>query len=114
MKKVLTLVLALGLAMPFLAACAHDEDHANVALCGSCGQMKGSDVCCAEGATACEGCKLAKGSPGCCKMAKGEDAALCTGCGHIKGAEACCTEGAERCGCGMIKGSPGCCKMPKK
>ena len=85
---------------------------AEIALCGGCGHIKGSDACCAEDAAVCDGCGLAKGSPGCCNMTKGEDVALCTGCGHIKGSEACCAEGAVICEkCGMAAGSPGCCKI---
>jgi len=45
--------------------CASKED---VVLCGGCGQIKGSDVCCVEGAEKCADCGLAKGSPGCCKI----------------------------------------------
>ena len=39
---------------------------AGVTLCGLCGQVKGSDVCCAADAVKCEKCGLVKGSPGCC------------------------------------------------
>jgi hypothetical protein len=81
------------------------------ALCGGCGQIKGSDVCCKEGVAKCTGCELTKGSPGCCKITKGKDAALCGGCGQIKGSDVCCKEGAEKCTkCNLVKGSPGCCK----
>ena len=33
-------------------------------LCGGCGQIKGSDVCCAEDAKVCDKCGLVAGSPG--------------------------------------------------
>ncbi|MBI3987092.1 MAG: hypothetical protein HY343_09240 [Lentisphaerae bacterium] len=42
-------------------------------LCDKCGQVKGSELDCKEGAEKCPGCKLAKDSPGCmlhcCKKA---------------------------------------------
>ncbi len=123
MKKALILVLALGLAMPFLGGCGQGEDQSAVekesqatpALCGNCGQLKGSDSCCQDGAETCSGCQLAKGSPGCCKITKGEDVALCSGCGQIKGSDVCCADTAEKCDkCDLAKGSPGCCKIAKK
>ncbi len=81
-------------------------------LCGGCGQIKGSQDCCAEGAETCAKCGLAKGAPGCCKIEKGTNTELCTKCGQIKGADDCCAEGAETCAkCGLAKGSPGCCKI---
>ncbi len=87
-------------------------DTAAVFLCGDCGQIKGSDVCCAEGAETCEKCGLAKGAPGCCKIEKGTNTELCTKCGQIKGSDVCCAEGAETCAkCDLAKGSPGCCKI---
>ena len=39
--------------------------EASAALCSKCGEVAGSDKCCAEGAEACAGCGLHKGSPGC-------------------------------------------------
>ena len=117
---VLSIVLGLVAALAFTPGCASDDSAAvapgamaTVTLCGGCGQIKGTDSCCAAGASTCVGCGLAKGSPGCCNMAKGQSATLCNGCGQIKGSDACCDDSATRCGCGMIKGSPGCCKMPK-
>ena len=81
-------------------------------LCGGCGQIKGSDACCAAGAKKCDKCGLTKGSPGCCKIEKGTDVELCTKCGQIEGADACCAAGAKKCAkCGLAKGSPGCCKI---
>lgn len=83
-----------------------------LALCGMCGQIKGSEACCAEEAVLCEKCGLVEGSPGCCLIEKGEDVALCTDCGQIKGSEACCDPNAEKCEeCGLAKGSPGCCAI---
>jgi len=95
------------------------ENLTNVAyesatLCGKCGEMKGSETCCAEGAEVCSECDLHKGSTGCCKMKAGDDATLCGSCGEIKGTEACCAEGAETCSkCSLHKGAPGCCKLEK-
>ena len=60
----------------------------DVMLCGSCGQVKGAETCCAEGAADCMTCGLDKGSPGCCKMEKGEDVTLCNGCGSAAGSDA--------------------------
>ncbi len=78
-------------------------------LCGNCGQVKGSDACCAEGATLCDACTLVKGAPGCCAMEAGTDVVLCSACGQVKGSETCCAEGAEMCPqCDLVKGSPGC------
>ncbi len=83
-----------------------------VFLCGGCGQIKGSDTCCAEGAEKCDKCELAKGSPGCCVIASGDDVKLCKDCGQVAGGDACCDESAEKCGeCGLAEGSPGCCKL---
>lgn len=126
--KTKRLVLVLAMAMVgviFLAGgCKKTEPgggggiakaQAAVALCLKCGQIKGSDVCCKEGAVTCDKCGLAKDSPGCCKIAKdAESAAICTKCGQIKGSDVCCKEGAATCDkCGLAKGSPGCCILPK-
>ncbi len=87
-------------------------ETAAVFFCGGCGQIKGSDACCAAGAATCSKCGLAKGSPGCCKIKKGTDVQLCTKCGQIKGSDTCCAADAEKCAkCGLAKGSPGCCKI---
>ncbi len=81
-------------------------------LCGACGQIKGSDTCCAADAATCAKCGLAKGSPGCCRIEKGTDVELCTGCGQIKGSDTCCAADAATCAkCGLAKGSPGCCRI---
>ena len=67
-KIVLPLVLIMVTGM-ILVGCDKAPTPTPTAktLCGGCGQIKGSDVCCKEGAEKCDGCKLAKGSPGCCK-----------------------------------------------
>ncbi len=84
--------------------------------CGSCGQAKGSEACCAEGAEKCGECALAKGSPLCCKVPAelaGKD--FCGKCGQAAGSEDCCKEGAEMCvDCGLAKGAPLCCKLTEK
>ncbi|MHC4250820.1 MAG: hypothetical protein ACYS9X_16970 [Planctomycetota bacterium] len=88
-----------------------------VLLCAKCGQIKGSDECCKEGAARCPKCGLAKGSPGCCRLGEAKaDVTLCTSCGEVKGSEKCCKADAEKCGmCGLNKGSPGCCRIkPEK
>ena len=83
-------------------------------LCGNCGQLKGTETCCAEGAEVCSKCSLHKGAPGCCKMEKGANVTLCGACGEIKGGAACCAEGAEACAkCKLNKGAPGCCKLER-
>ncbi len=72
----LTLALAcLGLAPAGCqsssgTAAEADVSPGAVGLCTGCGQVKGSDACCREGAAQCPGCGLAKGSPGCCKIQK--------------------------------------------
>lgn len=88
------------------------------AICGKCGEIKGSDKCCKPDATRCDACGLTKGSPGCCKDLKpkpGEtDVYLCPKCGEVLGSEKCCDPDAARCDkCGLAKGSPGCCNLPK-
>lgn len=117
MKTTLLLLVTLITLSFSFASCGSPEttdsvaDGSTLTLCGDCGQIKGGDACCAEGAEACGGCELTKGAPGCCKMEKGVDAPLCGDCGQIKGAEACCAADAEKCsGCEKAKGSPGCCK----
>jgi hypothetical protein len=86
-----------------------------LALCTSCGQFKGTAVCCQADQTLCAACGLAKGSPGCCRIEKdsAEPVAVCLACGHIKGDALCCRPGQLRCeSCGLVKGSAGCCKIP--
>ncbi len=87
---------------------------ATVTLCGKCGQIKGSELCCKEGAVLCDKCQLVKGAPGCCAIKKGEDVVLCASCGQIKGSDVCCKADVANCEkCGLAKGSPGCCKIKK-
>ncbi len=93
----------------------HGEGEEHAVLCGGCGQAKGSDECCAEGAEKCSECELHKGSPLCCvkipEDMKGKD--FCK-CGWSKGHENCCAEDVESCGdCGKQKGSPLCCQIKK-
>lgn len=55
------------------------------ALCGKCGQVAGSELCCKEGAAACPKCGMHAGSPGCmacCKAMKSGDKAA--GCEMMK------------------------------
>jgi hypothetical protein len=114
---------ALALAMVFSSGCgesptsgtpATQANYKSAPLCNGCGQIKGTAVCCAEGAEACAGCKLHKGAPGCCKIEDGVQLIVCGGCGEIKGTEVCCAEGCEACtACGLHKGSPGCCNLEK-
>ena len=86
----------------------------DVTLCAKCGQVKGSDTCCAPDAQKCTGCGLAKGSTACCQgvdFSKG-DVTLCAKCGETKGSDKCCKPDAEKCPkCGLAKGSVGCCKI---
>ena len=39
-------------------------------LCGKCGHMEGTEICCKKDTQKCEKCGLAEGSPLCCKLAK--------------------------------------------
>ena len=43
---------------------------ASVQLCTDCGQIKGKELSCNHDQVKCEGCSLAEGSPGCCKLPK--------------------------------------------
>ena len=54
----------------------HAHDAAEKATCGKCGEVKGSDTCCAEDAKKCDACGLNAGSPGCkakCSVEKTEE-----------------------------------------
>jgi len=87
-------------------------------VCPKCGEIKGSEKCCAPDAKKCGVCKLNKGSPACCKglkPAKGEkDIILCGKCGEVKGTDKCCRADAPKCAkCGPNKGAPACCKLKK-
>ena len=88
-------------------------DGKSLKICGDCGELKGSEKCCAPDAEKCSKCGLNKGAPGCCKIEKGAtDAKLCGHCGEIKGSDKCCVAEAEKCPkCGLNKGAPGCCKI---
>ncbi|MBP88640.1 MAG: hypothetical protein CMJ64_18320 [Planctomycetaceae bacterium] len=44
------------------------DDLTATALCGSCGEIAGSENCCKEGAAKCKKCGLHKGAPACCKL----------------------------------------------
>jgi len=80
MKKVwFSLLVAAAMTFTVSAlACPADGDGAKSAtteksgkaLCGACGQVKGSDLCCKADAEKCGKCGLTKGSPGCCKLPK--------------------------------------------
>ncbi|MHC4563325.1 MAG: hypothetical protein ACYS8X_11190 [Planctomycetota bacterium] len=125
MRSLSCLVVAGILAVGFAAGCEGEattptkvteakSDAPEVFLCATCGQIKGSDVCCKPGQPTCDKCGLVKGSPGCCNLPKDAtgDVALCTECGQIKGSDACCKPGQELCPkCKLAKGSPGCCKI---
>ena len=76
--KSLVLVMVLALVgMIFLAGGCKKEEPASLidavnaemakSLCAKCGQIKGSPVCCKEGAVKCDKCGKDKNSPGCCK-----------------------------------------------
>ena len=72
----LVAVVSLGCskATPPVATTAPAEvtkvNYAPASLCGKCGEIKGTEACCAEGADVCSKCNLHKGAPGCCKMEK--------------------------------------------
>lgn len=88
--------------------------EAEVTLCGLCGEVKGSEKCCKDGATLCPICGLHKGSPLCCSTAiyGRRDVLLCRKCGEKAFTDKCCKEGIALCPkCGLHKGSPGCCKI---
>ncbi len=88
---------------------------ANTVSYCACGEIKGSDNCCADGAEKCECGKIA-GSPLCCVEIPDDlkDQDFCA-CGWAKGSENCCSKDGEVCeACGMHKGSTLCCKIVKK
>ncbi len=96
MKKIILVLMALSLVLTFpvfnslLSADAYayadadcGADHKVVkkgkkalALCGACGELKGSEKCCVKGAEKCSKCELNAGSPGCCTIKKGKDVKL--------------------------------------
>ena len=82
-----------------------------IVLCGQCGQIKGSGVCCVKDAKVC-GYGTHSGSSACCKISlTGEDAVLCNHCGQVKGSgDVCCVDEAEKCPkCKKVLDSPGFC-----
>ena len=128
MKKLLTPLAVLSMAVLVSFGCSKAPTegpelqaptivktvYESATLCGDCGQVKGSEACCAETSEKCADCSLQKGSPGCCNIEPGTDVVLCAACGQIAESEACCAEGAESCTkCGLDKGAPGCCNLKK-
>jgi len=116
-RSIFSTLLTLLIVLPFTAIQARPTDpvtdtkeKASIVLCGHCGQVKGSDVCCAKDAIVCS-CGAHKGSPVCCKIKlSGQDVTLCNNCGSVKGTDICCATDAVKCdNCGKTKGSPGCC-----
>ena len=100
------------------AAGTDKPSYPDVTLCGKCGQVKGSDLCCCNkpDQPLCTKCGLFAGSPGCCRITKGEPVTLCGKCGQVKGSDLCCCNKPDqpRCAmCGLFKGSPGCCRISK-
>lgn len=97
------------------AVAAGEETVAVALFCGTCGNAKGGESCCVEGAEKCEKCGMTVGSTLCCKLDDsfaGKD--LCGKCGQVAGTEQCCAEGAEVCAsCSLHKGSPLCCKLAR-
>jgi len=127
-----------GTAAP--TAASDKPPYPTTTLCGKCGQVKGSDLCCCNkpDQERCPMCGLFKGSPGCCRINKPEVQAgalavagktgeavakppypvptLCGKCGQVKGSDLCCCKKPDqpRCAkCGLFKGSPGCCRINK-
>jgi len=117
-----TFAMFLGLAAMMIVGCGQsvvdkplgssDATNVSLELCGKCGELTGTDACCAAGAETC-GCGLHKGSPGCCNMDKGANLTLCVACGQLEGSDKCCAADGELCKCGWHKGSPACCKIAK-
>ncbi len=71
MKKMFVSLMALSL-LGFAAASFGQESEVDqaaaavsAATCPKCGEVAGSQKCCAEGAKLCAACGLNKGSPGC-------------------------------------------------
>lgn len=100
-----------GKALAQIRSNGETPERVPVVVCGKCGQVKGSEVCCKTTAQRCGRCGLVKGSPGCCVLSAGsEDARLCGRCGEVEKTADCCVPGARRCTvCGKAKGAPGCC-----
>lgn len=88
--------------------------HAELTLCGLCGDIKDTAACCKEGTALCAVCGLHKDSVLCCSSAIDgrRDRVLCRKCGEVAFTKKCCKEGVAACPkCGMHKASPGCCKI---
>ncbi len=47
------------------AGCAAKAKAEKAAVCGKCGEVKGSESCCKAGVASCPACGLHAGSPGC-------------------------------------------------
>ena len=101
----------------------HDHDHAHdsdttsintsTILCGSCGESKGTESCCADGKK-CGNCGLSEGSSLCCiklpESSVGKD--ICGDCGHIAANVHKCDSDCDKCTkCGLHAGAPACCKL---
>jgi YHS domain-containing protein len=71
---------------------ANGEKPEALALCGKCGEVKGTEVCCAKDAEICSKCNLHKGSPGCCAPAK---AITKSGCTRTKTCAKTCAKAAS-------------------
>ena len=71
MKKWIIALMVLSVlvmaSVSFAQCCSASKATAAVSaeLCAKCGEVAGSEKCCAEGAEVCAGCGLHKGSPGC-------------------------------------------------
>ncbi|MCA9196915.1 MAG: hypothetical protein KDA87_05225 [Planctomycetales bacterium] len=122
MKNVVALLAMLGFAV--FAGCnppAESGGDANTTtaevsatstiLCGTCGEVKGSDACCDDSVASCD-CGFHKGSALCCKHVENNGQDVCADCGQtVDGAHTCSTD-AEKCAeCGLVKDSAGCCKL---
>jgi hypothetical protein len=108
-------VAMVGCSEPEPAGIPHVHNpHAELTLCGLCGETKESENCCKEGAELCPVCGLHKGSVLCCSPAINgrRDVLLCRKCGEVGFTPKCCKAGTALCPkCGLHKGSPGCCKI---
>ena len=58
-------LLALGSVAYAQCCAAKKAPVASAELCGKCGEVAGSEKCCAGGAEVCPACGLHAGSPGC-------------------------------------------------
>lgn len=117
---VLTSFLLLGCGGDNTADTSSTNDGVQTTLtnfCGDCGQYKGSDTCCTDGAEKCPDCGFHKEAPLCCKLEQAAVAGktICGKCGEFAGEKKCCKEGADVCTkCELNKGAPLCCKLKEK